>query len=200
MKRLFHTASLVIAVILIALLVSGCSRLQGFTLPPLPTPAASNSADENPVFSDVQNQEVPENANAAPAATPEPSATPEPTQTPVPTPENPNVPHLSIYDETLPGDMPQYSVADLLGEVMTDQGEIIQVEGLITDLDGAVVQRCVYYPYEQYFNLADTVNAELRFGVLKPGKYLYQLKVIATNNSYYTDELLINHPFEIYYP
>ena len=189
-KNLFLLLALAVCLILLA----GCSRFKSIKLPPLPTPGADGGtvSEPAPVIDDSNK----------PQATPIPSATPEPSPepTPEPTPDNPNRPHLTLYDETLPEDMPQYSVADLLGEIVTDQGLIIQVEGLITDLDGAIVQRCVYYPYDNYFNLADSVNAELRFGVLQPGKYLYQLKVIAENHSYYTDETLINHQFEVFFP
>ena len=202
-NRLFR---LILVLAVCVALLSGCSRLAGIKLPPLPTPGANGASVDEPKTEIDDSTKILE--TPAPETTPEPSPepTPEPTPepapepTPEPTPDNPNKPHLTLYDETLPEDMPQYSVADLLGEIVTDQGLIIQVEGLITDLDGAIVQRCVYYPYEDYFNLADSVNAELRFGVLQPGKYLYQLKVIAENHSYYTDETLINHQFEVFFP
>ena len=201
-KRILSLA--IALLVLSALLLSGCSRIGAIKLPPLPTPSTASSApvDQTVVVDDTKTPEP--TPTAKPVETPvatdalEPSEPPAPS--PEPTPKNPNVPVLALYDATYPEDMEQYSVADLLGEVAADKGLIIQVEGLITDLDEYPVQRCVYYPYTSTFNLADTVNAELRFGVLQPGKYLYQLRVIAENNSYYTDELLINHPFEGFYP
>ena len=104
-----------IAVILLAaccLLLCGCSRLARITLPPLPTPVV-----ETPTPSPTATPEptpVP-----TPVPTPEPTPEPEPEPTPVPTPEpeDVNTPHLSIENETLPQDMTQSGIQDLLGEI-----------------------------------------------------------------------------------
>ncbi len=127
-----------------------------------------------------------------------------PTPTPPPAPEStedPNIPHLSIEDATYPEDMTQGSVACLLGKICTDKGVIVQVCGRIVDADGYVVQKCIFFPYENTFSLAATVNSELVFGLLEPGRYTYVVSAIAEYNSYTNgEEILIEHPFEIYYP
>ncbi len=129
--------------------------------------------------------------------TPAPTPTPEPT----PKPEDPNIPHLYIRDATYPENMGQGGIAVLLGEIYTDKGVIAQVCGRIVDANGENVQQCMYYPYDDVFSLAGTVNAELRFGLLEPGHYAYIVSAIAENNNYTNgEEILIEHPFEIYYP
>ena len=189
-----------IAVILLAaccLLLCGCSRLARITLPPLPTPVV-----ETPTPSPTATPEptpVP-----TPVPTPEPTPEPEPEPTPVPTPEpeDVNTPHLSIENETLPQDMTQYGIQDLLGEITTDKGMITLVRGVILDADGNVVdgQECIDYPYAPYCSIAGTVNAVITFGSLQPGNYVYELSATAENNGIITEKVLISQPFEVYYP
>ena len=93
------------------------------------------------------------------------------------------------------------TIVALDGNIYTDKGVIAMVWGRIVDADGVVVQNCKYYPYTDSFSLAGTVNAELHFAVLEPGHYAYVVSAIAENNSYSSGEkVLIEHPFEIYYP
>lgn len=116
--------------------------------------------------------------------------------------EDPNIPHLYIENATYPESMIQYGTANLWGEIYTDKGVIAQVCGRIYNNDtGQNEQICMYYPYEQYFSLAATINANLILGKLEPGHYTYIVSAIAENNSYTNgEEVLIEHPFEIYYP
>ncbi len=213
----------------VMLILCGCSRLAAIELPPLPTPTSDDFSSLRDAFpQSATSADYPADAaytpdpytvtpvpavsetvspfptaTPIPASTPVPTATPAPTPvpTPVPTPEDPNVPHLYIQNVTLPENMPQYGIADLYGEIYTDKGVIAMVWGRIVNADGDIVQNCKYYPYTDTFSLAGTVNAELRFGLLEPGHYAYVVSAIAENNSFTNgEEVLIEHPFEIYYP
>ncbi len=179
--------------------------------------------DPRAALSEVQQQELLSDQNLAPvpptdpaftltpetmpAAQPEPmpEPTPEPvpevTPEPTPEPEDPNIPHMHIENATYPESMSPGGVAYLYGNIVVDKGLIVQVRGRIVDADGYNVQQCIYYPYESSFSLAGTVNSELVFGLLEPGHYSYIVSAIAENNSYTNgEEVLIEHPFEIYYP
>ena len=215
LKRL----SAVILVLCAVCLLGACSRLAEIQLPPLPTVAPKSEIPSEDTFmldpraalSETQQQELlpnqvfsieatPDPATAAaPAVTPEPAplTTPEPT----PEPEDPNIPHMHIENATYPESMSPGGVAYLYGNIVVDKGLIVQVRGRIVDADGYNVQQCIYYPYESSFSLAGTVNSELVFGLLEPGHYSYIVSAIAENNSYTNgEEVLIEHPFEIYYP
>lgn len=182
-------------------LFSGCSRLSGVELPPLPTPTvATPSPEPTPEPTPSPTPSPRAAASPAPTAAPaetEPAAAAEPSAAPAPEPQDPNTPRLSISDETVPENMAQYSTVNLLGEITTDKGQIAQVWGRITDAEGNVVQECVFYPYSQSFGLAGTVNAELHFGQLVPGSYVYVLSAVAESNAYHADVTLISHAFEV---
>ena len=189
-------------------MLGACSRIKSIELPPLPTPSAETPAPTADPFAptlpaEMQTPAPVQTMFPVPSPAPTPVPTPEPTPVPTPTPfvEDPNIPHLFIEGETLPQSMGQYGVADLYGNIYTDKGVIAMVWGRIVDADGVVVQNCKYYPYTDSFSLAGTVNAELHFAVLEPGHYAYVVSAIAENNSYSSGEkVLIEHPFEIYYP
>jgi hypothetical protein len=201
-------------------LLTACSRVANIKLPPLPTPKPAEPEptvevlvtavpDASPLpqglFPKPDTGALP-TPPPAPVLTPMPTPIPTPVPTPEPTPEpvyeNPDIPHLYIENATYPESMAQYGVADLLGEIYTDKGVIAQVCGRIYNNDsGQNEQICMYYPYEQYFSLGGTVNANLIFGMLEPGHYTYIVSAIAENNSYSSGEtVLIEHAFEIYYP
>ncbi len=151
------------------------------SVPPDPTPSLEDSAG----------------ASAEPAL---PPAEPTPAASEIVT-ENPNAPHLFIDGATYPESMGQGGIAMLVGQIYVDKGVIVQVVGKIIDENGNNIQQCVYYPYVSNFSLAGTVNAELVFGLLEPGDYRYIVSAIAENNSYTNgEEILIDHPFTIYYP
>ena len=203
-KRLFA----LVLVVSMALALGACSRALS-KLPPLPTPSAQTPVPTQDVFAPPPQAvtEEPQAHPVAPQPTPEtapsptPVPTPPPTPEPTPTPEDPNIPHLYIRGESYPESMGQGGVAVLYGEIYTDKGVIALVRGRIVDADGNNVQQCLYYPYEPVFNLLGTVNAELVFGLLDPGQYSYVLSAIAENNSFTNgEEILISHPFEIFYP
>lgn len=179
------------------LLLCGCGISTRITLPPLPTPAP-----ETP--SPLPTAEPAPTPAPTPEPTPEPTVEPTPTPEPEPSPEpeDPNTPHLSIANETVPEDMSQYGIATLLGEISTDKGMIVQVRGVIMDEEGNVVegQECVDYPYAPFCSIAGTVNAALQFALLQPGHYIYELSAIADNNGVTNEEVLISQPFEVYYP
>lgn len=209
MKRKSIKKQLVILIVMcMACMLGACSRIKSIELPPLPTPSAETPAPTADPFAPTLPAEAQTPAPVptmfpvpSPVSTPVP--TPEPTPVPTPTPfvEDPNIPHLFIEGETLPQSMGQYGVADLYGNIYTDKGVIAMVWGRIVDADGVIVQNCKYYPYTDSFSLAGTVNAELHFAVLEPGHYAYVVSAIAENNSYSSGEkVLIEHPFEIYYP
>lgn len=188
----------VILIIIMAGALGACSRVIS-KLPPLPTPAAREPVETADVF--LEEAEPTPELTAMPTPEPTPVPTPPPTPEPTPTPEDPNIPHLFIRGESYPESMGQGGIAVLYGEIYTDKGVIVQVRGRIVDADGNNVQQCLYYPYDSTFNLLGTVNAELVFGLLEPGQYSYIVSAIAENNSYTNgEEVLINHPFEIYYP
>ena len=195
-------------------LLGACSRLERIKndIPPLPRPGQASAAPTAdvfiqpaaPQFSDP-GQQAPPNTEPVPVPTPAPTPFPTPVPTPVPTPEppreDPNTPHLFIDNATYPEDMPQYSSVNLMGEIYTDKGVIAMVWGRILDADGEIVQNCKFYPYTNYFSLAGTVNAELLFGMLEPGHYAYVVSAVAENNSFTNgEEILIEQPFEVFYP
>ena len=188
----------VVLVLSMACALGACSRVIS-KLPPLPTPAAQEPVRTADVF--LEEAEPTPEPTAMPTPPPTPVPTPPPTPEPTPTPEDPNIPHLFIRGESYPESMGQGGIAVLYGEIYTDKGVIVQVRGRIVDADGNNVQQCLYYPYDSTFSLLGTVNAELVFGLLEPGQYSYIVSAIAENNSYTNgEEVLINHPFEIYYP
>ena len=208
MKR--NSIKRLLAVILVTAMIGvlgACSRVLS-ELPPLPTPSAEQPAPSEDVFAGnaptAEQQPVPAFDPAptpVPTLPPTPVPTPPPTPEPTPTPEDPNIPHLYIRDASYPENMAQGGIAVLFGEIYVDKGVIAQVRGRIVDAEGNNVQQCMYYPYEPVFSLLGTVNAELVFGLLEPGQYSYVVSAIAENNSYTNgEEVLINHPFEIYYP
>ena len=193
MRNVKIKRTVVILLAICCLLLCGCSRFTRVTLPPLPTPVT-----ETPTPSPTATPEpTPE---PTPVPTPEP--TPEPTPVPTPEPEDVNTPHLSIQNETLPQNMTQYSIQELLGEITTDKGMITFVRGVILDADGNVVdgQECIDYPFAPYCSIAGTVNAVLTFGILQPGTYVYELSAAAENNGVTNEKVLISQPFEVYYP
>ena len=218
LKRL----SAVILTLCAVCLLGACSRLANIELPPLPTVGPKNDVpaeetftlDPRAALSETQQQELipsqdftpeaapdPTYAPYTPAAEPTPMLTPPPTPEPTPEPEDPNIPHMRIENATYPENMSPGGVAYLYGNIIVDKGLIVQVRGRIVDADGYNVQQCIYYPYESNFSLAGTVNSELVFGLLEPGHYAYIVSAIAENNSYTNgEEILIEHPFEVYYP
>ena len=209
-RKILKKLSIVILVVCVVCTLGACSRLAGIDLPPLPTPSTETPLPTADLFVPAPPVETPfsQPQPTQPAVlTPEPTVmtTPEPTPVPPPTPtpfrEDPNIPHLFIENATYPQNMGQYGVAELYGTIYTDKGVIAMVWGRIVDEEGVIVQNCKYYPYADSFSLAGTVNAELHFAVLEPGHYAYVVSAIAENNSYSSGEtVLIEHPFEIYYP
>lgn len=224
---IFKRLSAVILALCAVCLLGACSRLANIELPPLPTVGPKNPIpteeafilDPRAALSEAQQQELLPGQDLAPASspnpvfTPAPELTPEPvpavtpepmpvvTPEPTPEPEDPNIPHMHIENATYPENMSPGGVAYLYGNIVVDKGLIVQVRGRIVDADGYNVQQCIYYPYESSFSLAGTVNSELVFGLLEPGHYAYIVSAIAENNSYTNgEEVLIEHPFEIYYP
>lgn len=209
------------------ILLTGCAGSLRPQLPPLPTPHDAEEAEE--VTIDLP-AEIPSEAAEEPLSEtlteddvfsvdtdsdssaeisqgqygdaqfpkdPEENAEPMPE----PTPEDPNIPHLFIDGATYPENMTQGGIAQLLGEIYTDKGVIALVRGCILDENGTAVQQCNDFPYEPRYSLAGTVNAKLVFGQLQPGHYRYVVTAIAEYNSYSNgEEVLIDHPFEIYYP
>lgn len=112
--------------------------------------------------------------------------------------ENPEIPNLYISGMTLPQDMAQGSIIELLGDIYTDKGVIAMVRGRITDKNGNNVQECIYFPYESSFSLSGTVNANMLFSMLAPGSYRYIVSAIAENNTYSRgEEILVDYPFEV---
>ena len=209
LKRL----SAVILIFCTVCLLGACSRLANIELPPLPTVGPKNpipteeafTLDPRAALSEAQQQELLPDQDLAPASSPNPvftpapeltpesvpAVTPEPmpavTPEPTPEPEDPNIPHMHIENATYPENMSPGGVAYLYGNIVVDKGLIGQVRGRIVDADGYNVQQCV--------------NSELVFGLLEPGHYAYIVSAIAENNSYTNgEEVLIEHPFEIYYP
>ena len=190
---------LIAALAICFLFLQGCGS---FVLPPVPTPSEETPTPEltaSPSLSPAAEAANPAET-AAPEPTPEP--TPEPSPTPVPeptpTPEDPDQPHLSIREETRPERVKQYDVFSLQGIVETDKGVIIELRGAILDTDGIVVQESsLYQPYDDQISLAGTVNADLRFGELALGDYVYQVVAVAENKSLRAREILIDQPFRI---
>lgn len=199
MKQMNKKRLAVVLLAICCLMLCGCGRISRITLPPLPTPVVETPAPSPTATPEPTPAPTPV---PTPEPTPEPESEPEPTPVPTPEPEDVNTPHLSIENETLPGDMTQYSIQDLLGEITTDKGMITLVRGVILDADGNVVegQECIDYPYAPYCSIAGTVNAVLTFGSLQPGSYVYELSATAENNGITTEKVLISQPFEVYYP
>lgn len=224
MKRF---SMILLTAFLCVFLLTGCAGSLRPQLPPLPTPRAAEEAeevtmdlpvelpseDQEDTFSITQTAEEASSPEAIPgvseetgriptveAQVPEDSE-PAPEAIPEPTPEDPNIPHMYMDGATYPESMTQGGIAQLLGEIYTDKGVIALVRGCIVDENGTNVQQCNFFPYEPSFSLAGTVNAKLVFGQLQPGSYRYVVTAIAENNSYSNgEEVLIDHPFEIYYP
>ena len=189
MKHFKRNTRMLLAVLLCASLLCGCSSLK---LPPLPTPTAETPPPQVEVV-------IP-SPTPKPTFTPSPTPTPKPTPTakPTPAPEPPEKPHVFITNATEPEDMTQYGVASLIGEVQTDKGVVVKVVGEILDSDGNVVQEYVDYPYAAYYSIAGTVNAALRFGQLLPGRYTYRLTAIAENESYSDEQVLTEKEFNVF--
>jgi len=197
MNMIMRRLVLVVAVMCAVFILASCASAPEIELPPLPT------------FSDETPAPVPTLAlapTASPESTVRPSAapivynTPEPenlSPSPVPTVQT-DVPIISISGETLPQDMVQYNVATLHGHVTVDKGSIIYVAAKLLDENESLVQECHFQPYLIDFSLAGTVNAQLRFAELSPGKYTYILSAAAENEGIKTEKELINHSFTVY--
>ena len=197
MNMIMRRLALVITAVFAVLVLASCAAAPELELPPLPT------------FSDETPTPVP-TLTPAPTAIPEPTVkpsaapivynTPKPenlSPSPVPTVQS-DVPIISISGETLPQDMVQYNVATLHGHVTVDKGSIIYVEAKLLDENESIVQECHFQPYQINFSLAGTVNAQLRFAELSPGKYTYTLSAVAENEGIKTEKELINYSFTIY--
>ena len=197
LAALLLTASLLAA--------TGCSSVPDIDLPPLPTVPAEGTASPKatPASSPSPTVMPSPTASPAPTATPEPTATVTPTETPSPAALSAasqyyETPELTLTGETLPYDMEQNNVVELHGTIDSSCGLITEVEAMLLDSAGEVVQRCCYYPAAESFSLAGTVNASLRFAVLAPDVYIYTLRAHAENGSAAADEYLIDHSFVVY--
>ena len=96
--------------------------------------------------------------------------------------------------------MPRFSAMEVYGDIYTDKGVIAMVTGRIYSNDIAEdVQFCNFYPYTNTFSIAGTINSQLIFGVLDPGRYTYIVSAIAENDSLSSGSVtLIEHTFEVY--
>lgn len=195
MNLFLRRLSVFLSVFFAAFFLASCAASSDIEIPPLPT-----YSEETPVPS-LSPSPVP-----SPTATPRPSSapivynTPEPeiaSPSPVPTVQT-DVPIISISGATLPEDMVIYNVATLHGQISTDKGSIIRVEASLLGEDGSVVQECYFQPYQINFSLAGTVNAELRFAELQPGKYTYLLVAEADNAGINTRKELVSHTFNVF--
>jgi len=177
---------------------AACGHSRDIELPPLPT-----YSDETPVPSYSPKPSISPTVSPTPTvvSAPEVSASPIPVQTAVPAP-TPTVqsdkPVISISGETLPSDMLQYNVAALRGVLSADKGNITNVNAMLTDESGAIVQSCSYQPGLPSFSLAGTVNAQLQFAVLQPGTYFYVLDVEAENNGITAEQQIFYHRFTVF--
>lgn len=195
MKINLQKALTLLLALLMLVAVPACADTAELDLPPLPT-----YSDETPVPSVSPTQTV----KPSPTASPTPSPSPAPSAaaesaapSPQPTVET-DVPVIILSDETLPGDMLQFNVADVRGYVNCDNGSITKVSAMLTDENGTAVQSCYFTPMLASFSLAGTVNAQLQFAMLQPGTYYYQLYANAENNGVCTQTQLINHKFTVY--
>lgn len=148
---------------------------------------------------------APTEAVSTPAPTPSPEPTPSPTPIPTPTPSpeptiDPNVPIITVEDETVPDNIIQGKVVDLLGIIKCDKGYISEVRGYILREDGTIVQECIYNNDGRSFGLAGTVNASLMFAGLNEGAYIYKVVATAISGSCTNTVTVIDHRFNVLAP
>lgn len=164
--------------------LSACGKKSAAPKAPEPTAAVSTPAPT---------------PSPEPTLMPTPAPTPEPTPSPEPTPD-PEMPVITIEGETLPGNVIQGKVVDLLGIVKCDKGYISEVRGYILREDGTIAQECVYSNDGRSFSLAGTVNASLMFAGLKEGTYTYKVVVTAISGAYTNTAAVIDHRFTVLAP
>lgn len=196
-------ASLIFVLALICSLAA-CSETAEIDIPPLPTfsdetPAISETVSPSPKATEKATRPEPSSEPVEESKPVEESAVPtvEPVGTASPITE-PDMPVLTISGQTLPANIVCCNVATLHGIVSTDKGNVTEVNAVLADSNGVVVQSCSFMPMQAQFSLAGTVNAQLQFALLQPGTYYYILSAEADNNGVINRQQLINHSFTVY--
>lgn len=85
----------------------------------------------------------------------------------------------------------------LRGTVQTNCGYLTKVYAAVISSSGEVVQECSFAPYTASFNLADSVNVQLKFSFLPEGEYIYRVEVGAYNGGKSVTTRIINDSFTI---
>ena len=212
MRRIFSLVLVACALLTLAL-SAGCGTLK-IDMPPLPTDLPegtfSDLATPGPETPSTPEPPVP----LPPSPSPTPTAEPEPEPTPAPTPDPLSLippplpetsdavdggggPAISIRDYTLPEDMLEYNVQDLLGWIEVDEGIITEVTGTLMNSAGDTVQSCTYYPCSWQFSLAGTINAALTFSSLTPDIYNYSVTVTAESDRV-SEKVVLDRSFRVY--
>ncbi len=201
MKRFKIALMAVLTVCAAALVFSGCGNTGTFRLPAVPTipPKETVASMSEPTYIPKVTPAPAEAAETAetegPEAAPEPTPEPQPEQTAAPV--DPDMPVLTITDETLPQDMEQLNVSDLRGVISVDKGQIEAVYGSIVNSLGETVQYSEFFPEEPRFSLAGTVNAELSTIYLDVDTYTYIVEAVARNRGKSCSDTLIYHTFDV---
>ena len=210
MRRIFSLVLTACALLTLAL-SAGCGTLK-IDMPPLPTDLPegtfSDLATPGPETPSTPEPPVPLPPSPSPTPTAEPEPTPAPTPDPLslippPLPETSDAvdggggPVISIRDYTLPEDMLEYNVQDLLGWIEVDEGIITEVTGTLMSSAGDTVQSCTYYPCSWQFSLAGTINAALTFSSLTPDIYNYSVTVTAESDRV-SEKVVLDRSFRVY--
>lgn len=207
MRRFFRFVFIMCALLMLTL-TTGCDAVK-LRLPSLPDKLPEGTyydyATPDPNATAVPELSVP--LSPPPSPTPSPTPAPTPTSTPdplslipPPLPESDNAnggPMISIRDYTLPEDMLEYNVQDLLGWIEVDEGVITEVTGTLMNSEGETVQSCTYYPCSWQFSLAGTVNASLTFSHLTPDIYNYSVTVRAESDAV-SEKIVLDRSFRVY--
>lgn len=106
-------------------------------------------------------------------------------------------PNITISNVTAPSDMAVGKNCGLRGIVSTDKGRLVSICGAIYDSSGQAIQQSKYQPNTSSFNIKNTINNDLKFGVLSTGNYTYEVTAVALNGSQATKTTVLSVPFPV---
>ncbi len=121
---------------------------------------------------------------------------------PVPTTESEstsrsNIPFLSIGEYNVPSDVNEGTNFGIRGTIQTNCGLITDVWAYLYDDNDSPVQSSHYTPGETSHDLRYSINNDLIFGKLSPGRYRYIVEARAVNGDQTEIKRLIDSTFEV---
>lgn len=110
---------------------------------------------------------------------------------------NSDNPNISISDAAVPSNMAAGKSCGLRGIVSTDKGRLVSVYGAIYNSSGQVMQCSKKQPNASSLNIKNTINKDLKFGILPADNYTYEVTAVALNGSQASKATLLSVPFTV---